>query len=78
MRSTHVYGCDKVLWTMTAQVLHGPPGADLRLLDPGDPARQVYLAEVVRLLGKEPSPPAFGGRLKAIARRLQALVARRT
>jgi glycosyltransferase involved in cell wall biosynthesis len=78
MRSTHVYGCDKVLWTMTAQVLHGPPGADLRLLDPGDPARQVYLAEVVRLLGREPSPPGFGGRLKAIARRLQALVARRT
>lgn len=50
LRSIHVYGCDKVLWAMTAHVQQGPPGADLRLLDPGDPARRVYLAEVERIL----------------------------
>jgi glycosyltransferase involved in cell wall biosynthesis len=76
LRSVHVYGCEKVLWAMTAHVQQGPPGADLRLLDPQDPARCVYLAEVERVLAaSEPgdAPPAApGGGLAGTARRLRA------
>jgi len=78
LRSIHVYGCDKVLWAMTAHVQQGPPGADLRLLDPQDPARLVYLAEVERTLAAgEPGavPPAVpGGRLGGAVRRLRAVL----
>jgi glycosyltransferase involved in cell wall biosynthesis len=76
LRSIHVYGCDKVLWAMTAHVQQGPPGADLRLLHPEDPARRVYLAEVERVLAAsepvDPPPAASGGGLAAAARRLRA------
>ncbi len=50
LRSVHVYGCDKVLWAMTAHVQQGPSGAEARLLDPDDPARRVYLAEIEAVL----------------------------
>ncbi len=83
LRSIHVYGCDQVLWAMTAQIQHGPPGADLRLLDPQDPARHVYLAEVERTLATaEPQPPTQpsppGGWLVRAARRLESLLGERT
>jgi glycosyltransferase involved in cell wall biosynthesis len=78
LRSIHVYGCDKVLWAMTAHIQHGPPGADLRLLDPQDPARRVYLSEVERTLAAvEPQvapPPHPPGRLVRAALRLRSVV----
>jgi glycosyltransferase involved in cell wall biosynthesis len=61
LRSVHVYGCDRVLWAMTAHVHHGPPGAELRLLDPQDPSRRVYLDEVERILSRRGSAGATSG-----------------
>ena len=76
LRSIHVYGCDKVLWAMTAHIQQGPPGADLRLLDPQDPARHVYLAEVERILATTElpaaPPPQPRGMLVRAARRLRS------
>lgn len=59
LRSIHVYGCDKVLWAMTAHIHQGPEGAALRLLHPADGARRVYLAEIEQiLLASEGPAPA--------------------
>jgi GT2 family glycosyltransferase len=78
LRSIHVCGCDKVLWAMTAHVHHGPPGAALRLLDPHDPARRVYLAEVERVLAQGRAEGVRATtRLRGIARRLRAGLRRR-
>jgi glycosyltransferase involved in cell wall biosynthesis len=77
LRSLHVYGCDTVLWAMTAHIQQGPPDADLRLLDPQDPARRVYMAEVERILanaGPPPASPPTRGRLVRAARRLRSVL----
>jgi hypothetical protein len=85
LRSINVQGCDKVLWAMAAHINHGPPGAALRLLDPADPARRVYLSEVERVLAQRrlesPAEAAAAApaadRLRRIARRLRAGLQRR-
>ena len=83
LRSIHVYGCDKVLWAMTVHIHQGLPGADLRLLDPQDPARRVYLAEIERILAlTEPAPgpptPSGGrGRLARFMGRVRSAFRRR-
>lgn len=73
LRSVHVYGCDKALWAMMAHIHQGPSGSALRLLDPKDPARGVYLAEVERFL-RTTRPPA---RRPPMRQRLQEGLARR-
>jgi glycosyltransferase involved in cell wall biosynthesis len=75
LRSIHVYGCDKVLWAMMAHIHQGPPGAELRLLDPANEARRVYLAEVERIVGESrPARPSATRRLReGLVRRLESL-----
>lgn len=81
LRSVHVYGCDKVLWAMTAHIHQGPPGAGERLLDPADPARLVYLEEIEEVLrlteapAASPAPPAAPP--PGLARRILAALRRR-
>lgn len=61
LRSVHVYGCDKVLWALTAHIHQGPEESALRLLDPSDAARRVYVAEIERILASTEAPsPAPG------------------
>ncbi len=61
LRSVHVYGCDKVLWAMMTHAHQGPRGSALRLLEPDDPSRSVYMDEVRQVLERETpeaAPPA--------------------
>ncbi len=58
-RSIFVYGCDRVFWAMLAQIHHGPPESDARLLEPADATRRLYLEEIRRILSEsEPAAPA--------------------
>jgi glycosyltransferase involved in cell wall biosynthesis len=73
LRSIHVYGCDRVLWNMTAQLAWGPPGSEDALLDPGDEARALYLADIVRVLEATPADqPHLPSALRRAVARLRA------
>lgn len=76
LRSVHVYGCDRVLWGMMLHLASGPPGSELALLDPSDPARRTFLDEITETLahGHRDRPMAFKARLQRSLRGLSARI----
>ncbi len=72
LRSINAYGCDRVLWNLTAQIAFGPPGSEEALLNPDDPSRALYLADVERTLGRQPPsvPPRSASALNRVLKRV--------
>ncbi len=80
LHSIYVYGMDRVLSVLLAQNLAGQPERALRLLRPGDPARETCIRYIIAQLEQAgessipppPSAPGFTGRLKQTVKRVIA------
>jgi glycosyltransferase involved in cell wall biosynthesis len=73
LRSTHVYGSDRIAWQMTMLMAFGPAGSAEALLLPDHPLRALYLDEIARVLTVPPGSSSRAGGLSRLREMLGRL-----